>query len=158
MEKNKERIRSIPGFDNRYYVSDFGRVFSAFYKRELSTECNRSGYKRVWLRVDGEYKRKSVHRLVALAFIGEPPLGHVVNHKDGNRTNNRLENLEYITVSENVIHGRLLRNGNLGVKLTPEKVDEIRSLRGAVTLRELAKRYGVSFQMISLIQNGKCWV
>ena len=156
--ESKERIKPIPGFGGKYYVSDKGRVFSTFYRRELATECNRCGYKRVWLKLGKEYVRKSVHRLVALAFIGDPPIGLLVNHKDGNRLNNSASNLEYVTCSENVRHGKLLRRGHLGVKLTPEKVAEIRSLRGIETLRSLASRYGVSFQMISQIQNGKAWV
>ena len=58
-----------------------------------------------YMQIDLEGKKKSVHRLVAEAFLGAAPAGMQVNHKNGDRTDNRIENLEWCTASENVQHG-----------------------------------------------------
>jgi len=106
-----------------------------------------------------------VHRLVAEEFLPNPDDKPQVNHIDGDKSNNRVDNLEWVTGAENVQHafrtglrvptrGRL--NGN--AKLTDEQVDEIRAAVGARGIgRQLAKKFGVSEATISFIRSCKRW-
>lgn len=99
-----EKWKSVEGSD--YEVSSIGRVRSLksqFYGRVLKPRQNSRGYLYVNLCHDGKYKSKSVHVLVARAFLrGVSKDG--VNHKDGNKLNNCAYNLEWATHAENVRH------------------------------------------------------
>jgi hypothetical protein len=95
-----EQWRSIPGYEGIYQVSSEGRVKNA-YGHVLKPEMARNGYKRIKF---FDKKKFQVHRLVALAFIPNPDNKEVVNHKNGIKTDNRVENLEWNTWSENVKH------------------------------------------------------
>ena len=98
--------RAIDGTNRIYYVSNKGRVLSLYGKTALvlkpylrgGNNCE-NGYYTVY--INGKNRR--VHQLVALAFIGKPPDGCIVHHKDGNRLNNELENLQYTTQAQNMI-------------------------------------------------------
>lgn len=90
-----------------YEVSNLGNVRVVVGKRPGSLKkASRSstGYYIVGLSYQGKCTTSLVHRLVAAAFLGECPAGYEVNHKDGNKANNRLENLEYVTRKENARH------------------------------------------------------
>lgn len=88
-----------------YLISDTGIIFSRTLGREVSQFESRDGYKKVTLRL-GVCSRKtfSVHRLVALAFIPNPNNKPTVNHKDGDKSNNSVCNLEWATRSEQTQH------------------------------------------------------
>ena len=90
----------------RYEVSDQGRVRNAHTGRILKPKMIYSGYLVVCLNYKGESKMKFVHRLVALAFVPGWREGLEVNHKNGVKTDNRPENLEWVTHSENHRHSR----------------------------------------------------
>ena len=102
----------IPGYNGRYAVSSFGRVMvigaDVTGRRRHIGRCFAehlvTGYQMVHLAYGEERRSIHVHRLVAQAFIGPPPPGKQVNHKDGDRANPRVENLEYVTPSENARH------------------------------------------------------
>ncbi len=95
----------IKVFDN-YFVSNLGRVKSTMKKNEkiLTPRENGKGYLRVHLSVNGRIKDYYIHRLVADAFIHNPENLPEVNHKDGDKGNNHIDNLEWCTRSENIRH------------------------------------------------------
>lgn len=101
----------MPFREGLYRVSKLGDVcrvapgIATFAGRPLRWSCGATGYAQVTLSVTGEKPvRLYVHRIVAEAFLGTCPEGHVVNHRDGNKLNNELENLEYVTRKENARH------------------------------------------------------
>jgi len=94
-----------------YYITDTGCVYSRnTYNnpkgrfKKLKLEKSKKGYLRVRLNKDGKSIHKQVHRLVAEAFIPNPKNKSQVNHKDGNKENNSVKNLEWVSVKENIIH------------------------------------------------------
>jgi hypothetical protein len=102
--------KPIPGYEGKYEASSLGRIKSVPRKHQLkeiimTLDDHNSGYKVVKLRGLLGYKKCFVHRLVAKAFIPNPMNKEIVNHKDLNRWNNTLNNLEWLTQSENVRHG-----------------------------------------------------
>ncbi|WP_084757843.1 NUMOD4 motif-containing HNH endonuclease [Spirosoma luteum] len=114
VEQTGEVWRDIPGYEGLYTVSNFGRITSCHDKyasrrkvkgdRILSPHIRGGLYRYVGLYKHKKAKTWSVHSLVMLAFVGERPTGYVINHIDGQKTNNHIENLEYCTVLENNRH------------------------------------------------------
>lgn len=157
----------IPGCEDRYEVSNQGRVKSlgiyfnprwnkiAHAKPMILKATLHRGYLVVGIRRDKK-RVFGIHQLVMQAFVGERPFDKVVNHIDGNKQNNNLENLEYITNSENVFHahrtGLLNAKGasNANSKLSFSQVIEIRESND--NRIELSKRYGVSTTHIGRIR------
>ena len=96
-------------YDGYYEITDAGEIISLKRRTTrggiLSQGNNGAGYKSVTLSKDGIIKTHLVHRLVALSFLGNPPVNKTdVNHRDGNKHNNRLENLEWVSRKENIQH------------------------------------------------------
>ncbi len=93
-----------------YEVSDDGRVRSLKRRRprQLCTPINKRGYVQVVLYKDGQAYCYPVHRLVLLSHIGPPPTErHECNHKDYDKLNNRVGNLEWVTPEDNTAHGHM---------------------------------------------------
>jgi len=88
----------------KYEISNFGRVKNN-KNRILKIGTHRDGYKQVCLRKNKKQYTRKIHRLVAQAFIPNPNNLPQVNHIDEDRTNNRVDNLEWITVKENINYG-----------------------------------------------------
>lgn len=88
-----------------YEVSSNGEVFNFLSGKKIAPQNNGHGYLYVNLHVNGKHTKKYVHRLVAEAFIPNPDNKPCVNHKDGRRNNNSLNNLEWCTHEENISHG-----------------------------------------------------
>ena len=106
----EEEWRDIVGYEGLYKVSNKGRVKRLQGKgckqeRILKPGKNRGGYLRVKFWKDGKGINYKVHRLVAQAFIPNPQDLPEINHKDENKENNCVENLEWITHKENINHG-----------------------------------------------------
>jgi hypothetical protein len=115
MQATNETWKEIPGFDGRYEVSSHGRIRTysngrwgnKTHGRIMTLKRNPAGYSFVALHKPfggGKCEYHMVHRLVAKMFIPNPENKETVNHIDGNKTNNNVENLEWATHSENSIH------------------------------------------------------
>ena len=170
--------KPVKGFEGMYEVSSDGRVKSlegvkvgrrTRRAKEICQQKQWTGYKQVALfDSKGGKSYHKVHRLVAEAFLDNPEGKPQVNHKNGVRDDNRLENLEWVTISENHKHafnelGKKPSRANLGKpsprrKLTREHVEAIkRDSRSAVAI---AKDYGVCSQTIRNVKTGafyKVW-
>lgn len=176
-ELESEEWRDIPGYEGSYQASSLGRVRSVdryveyvdgrvyFYQGKILSPASARGYEHVVLskRTDA-----TVHRLVMLAFAGEPPEGYEVNHRDGDRTNNRVTNLEYVTPSENSLHGIYELGGERvgpkgerapSAKLTKEKVRQMRieRRRTGISYQKLADKYGVHKKTAMRAIKRKTW-
>jgi hypothetical protein len=172
-ELESEEWRDVVGYEGLYSVSNLGRVLS----HQRSPTAPQGGlilkpwagdYMSVWLCRSGKGKAHAIHQLVAHAFLGPPRPGVEPNHIDGVASNNRLENLEYLTHGGNIQHavrtGRLktpsgkgVENGN--AKLTEADVREIWALaeKGKLSHREIAERFGVHPTRVWSIHRRKQW-
>lgn len=163
-----KRIDDFPS----YAVSDRGRIIiikKTGYKKVgdiKSTKVDKHGYLVTNFTKDGKIKTKFVHQLVTEAFYRKPKQNLEVNHIDGNRKNNNLNNLEYTTHSQNIKHGYdlglkvgLRGPRNSWTKLSVNNVREIRKLLNMKELkhREIAQKYGVGRTCIKEIANNRNW-
>ena len=103
--------KDIEGFEGRYMISDKGRVKSLVTNRILKHGLSKSGYHGVSLRIDGTTRQFQVHRLVGQAFIPKQNDNLEINHINNRRGDNRVENLEWVTRKENVVHS--IKYGNV---------------------------------------------
>ncbi len=179
----KEFWRDVVDYEDRYEVSSAGQVrtkerqgfhpknkhggthFFKVYSRLKKTTPDKYGYLQVALANDEGNKTVTVHRLVARAFVPGQTAKLQVNHKNGNRKDNRAHNLEWVTASENVRHtfavlGRVGLKGesNGSSKLTETKVRVIRKLLSTgLRQKDIAARFGVKQTVISSIKLRKTW-
>ena len=103
---NMEIFKDIKGYP-QYQISNMGRVWSKYRNRYMNPVANNKGYLQIKLiAVNGKRKNELVHRLVALHFIDNPENKPEVNHINHIRDDNRVENLEWVTKSENNTLGR----------------------------------------------------
>ena len=151
-------------------VSSIGRVRKAANKRRkerILTEFpkDRDGYCRCSVqKLDGTWTSQSVHRLVAKAFIPNIENKQAVNHIDGNRQNNKVENLEWVTPRENVIHSfrfgsrRKYKQVPKKVLLTDFQISQIDILRKSYSINQIAKLFNIKYQSLKNIihKNKQC--
>ena len=173
-----EEWRDVIGFEGLYQVSDYGRVrtLTANGRFPIGTmigSVKSTGYVEAALtNREGIKVYRRIHQLVLDAFVGPAPDCLECNHKNGVKTDNRLDNLEWITRSENHIHRarvlglvatgeNLARRGEINgsAKLTKAQVDEIREVYrdGRISQTSLAQRFGVHQTQISKIIRGGQW-
>lgn len=168
-----EDWKPIKGYEGKYEVSSFGRVkslsrtvYTVWRNGEEGTyfqegrilalkECTRNNkgyqtYKQVCLSDNGKHEYCLVHRLVAEAFIPKVPGKNFVNHIDGNKHNNCVDNLERVTQKENVRHSFCCLPNKV-----PSPVRCIETGKVFKTTKQAAKIAGVSYSMISMAASGK---
>lgn len=154
--------------DSKYDVSDEGLVRSRWFgeERPMRLTPYANGYLMVHLRINGKRTTRTVHSLVAEAFkIKDKLSGYEVNHINGNKHDNRAENLEYVSRSQNVVHAinvlgvkRARGEASGASKLTEIDVRNIRiELANGGTHRSVGSKHGVSFTTIRHIAIGKIW-
>lgn len=114
------KIKEFP----TYSVSDLGQVRNDKRNNLLNVYVTRSGYVMVGLWRDGKHFRKNIHRLIAEAFLPNPENKAEVNHINGDKIDNRVKNLEWVTPRENQLHKCRV----LGKKMSTEHMDKIRPL------------------------------
>ena len=170
-----EKYKDVVGYEGLYQVSDLGNIKSlarTIYKTDGTTQTfkdktrsctfNGRGYLQLGLSKEGKYVTKKVHRLVAMAFIPNYENKKEVNHKDGNKANNILSNLEWCTASENVQHAY-----DTGLTFAPTGEDnptskfknqDILDIRASTDSRRvIAKKYNVSKTTIGYIIRRETW-
>lgn len=149
-----------------YKVNDDGSVLG-FKNNKLKPQLDKYGYHTVNLYIDRKMKTVKIHRLVAMCYIDNPENKPCVNHINGIKTDNRVENLEWCTVSENTKHSwnNKLSTSRKGEtcnfsKLKELQVEEIRKLHntGNFTQQKLADIFEISRSQIGNIVNNKRWV
>lgn len=157
----KEQWKQVPGYEWRYEVSDQGNVRSwittSGKRREKPKILNPQYCGKKYLQVVLQGQQEKVHRLVAIVFLPRTTGKDQVNHIDGDKENNKIENLEWCTQSENQTHS--YKTGITKRKLTPENVKEIRHLYAntKVTQKKIAEYFGIYQQHVSAIINNKKW-
>lgn len=162
----KEIWKEVFDYEGLYWVSNKGRVKSKRKLRKISTK--KDGYLYVSLSKKGIVKTFLVHRLVAITFIQKTHKKTEVNHIDGDKTNNHVSNLEWVTSSENTKHAYMIGlqkshhvkgEKNHFNKLKKTEVINIKKeiLNGSKKLKQIAFEYNVSPSIISDIKRGKRW-
>lgn len=154
----------IPGYNKKYLLYEDGQIVSYCKKVPIlrKPHINTSGYLHVRLQCNGKDHSVSIHVLLAVCFIPNYENHPVVNHKDGNKLNNSLSNLEWCSHSHNQKHAyenklRLPSAGekNCKAKLTEPQVLEIFSSNEKTSA--LASKYNVSISTISTIKGKRQW-
>lgn len=168
-----EEWKDIPGYEGKYQASTDGRIrgvdrvqtitdtrgrtYQRTVKGVVLKDCpGTNGYRYVGLRRTNKSDNatfEAVHIMVAATFLGKRPQGLYVCHKDGDKTNNAVENLRYDTGRENMLD--IYRCGGKCAKLSVDDVREIKErLETGESRRSIANRFGVSYQSIYNIEKG----
>lgn len=152
---NMGNVRSLWMWDgNKYRARSTPKI--------MKTQMTTTGYEKVTLVIDGHRKHCKVHRLVALAFIPQIDGKPHINHKDGNKTNNVVENLEWCNRSENMRHAYKLglkqprKSKKIKVPKTPRKrynipKDEFKAdILSGMRNVDIARKYGCTRQLVAV--------
>jgi len=159
---------AIPG-EKSHLISKNGKVMSCLSAKPCVLKPKYDGKKYAFVNLgvqNNHYRNRKIHRLVAETFIPNPENKPQINHIDGDKANNSVENLEWVTQSENIRHAFLLglikpQKGSKQAqsKLTESDVLKIRKTycAGGVSLRQLARRYGVSQTLVRYVITRRNW-
>lgn len=159
-------MRRIPSSQN-YFVTKSGHIYSTMRGklRRLKPKSHSSGYYQVMLVINGIKTYRYIHRLVLETWTGKCPEGHQCDHKNGNKKDNRLVNLHWVTRKQNMqlIAEQKGKNWNKGsnhphARFTEKDILKIRQLYAeGMKQQEIAELFGVRQNYISLIVNYKIW-
>lgn len=156
----------LPEVKDRYYISDSGALFTDNGEKKMRDAVKNGYVKNCLMLKDGSSKSYFRHRLVMLCFSPREDAAQLqVNHLDGDKLNNALNNLEWCTNQENRIHAvkmglaaRMAGEANPASKFTEEQVlDIIVDLLNHVPYTNIMKKYGCSKSAISAIKNKRNW-
>lgn len=155
----------LNGSKTRYMIDRLGNVYNSENRKSLVPQLSSGGYYRVKLSHNKIYKSYAIHRLVAFAFIPNPLNKPDINHIDGVKSHNYVENLEWVTRSENSLHAyRTGLNSNAGEINPKAKLTEydVISIWNDINMKNesfinIGKKYGVSKATISHIYKGDTW-
>lgn len=162
-------FKDVVGYEKYFQASETGLIFSKRTNKVLKTRFTKRGYETFSTRLNG---RKGgvillfVHKLVALAFLENPDNKPQVNHKDGNKKNNNLSNLEWCTISENVQHAfdtglavSLKGEEHKSSILINEDVVKIKNLHvpGKFGKTRISKLLGIKENIVAKVLLGKTW-
>ncbi len=158
-----EQWKDIAGFDGLYQISNFGSVKRLGRNERTLKPRMCKGYETVCLCKNGIRHNRRINRLVALAFISNPENKPEVNHKDGNKRNNSVSNLEWCTSSENQIHAMrtglnpMLKNNSVLSKPVDMLSKSGELLRTFPSFKEAERQTGISRRNIhSCCTGGRC--
>ena len=152
-----------------YQVSNLGEIKSLNFNRTgkekvMKLNIDTSGYYNIGFRKENKRYCFLVHRLVAMAFIPNPENKPYINHKDSNKLNNNIDNLEWSTASENTIHAYKYgkKVSSKGEKqghsvLTEKQVLEIRAIGKSISIKEISILYNMSKGAISHVIKRRSW-
>lgn len=167
--------KDIKGYEGYYQISNLGRVKGllrivdhSLTKKYIVKSIIRkndllnSGYVIINLAKNGIVRKFIIHRLVAQSFIQNPEKKSEINHKNGIKKDNRVENLEWCTRSENCKHSfdiGLSKRGedHYKTKLTEKQVIKIKRNKNNLTVTEMAKKYHVTYECIRKIIKNYNW-
>lgn len=156
--------KDVISYEGLYKITNRGKVYSVKSMKFLKGDVDRYGYLHYVLYNSTGRKHHTAHRLVAIHFIDNPNGLPEVNHKDGNKLNNKVKNLEWVTSQENNDH-RFISLGhtykgenNPSVKLTTIAVIDIKeAISKGEPQHSIAKRFSISRSTISMIAIGRIW-
>lgn len=162
--KEKKRFIYYNGKKTHYKISSLGKIYNVDTNTEKQINSPNYEYKMAHL-IDHKCKLDKmipVHRLVAKAFIPNPKNKPFVNHIDGNKRNNCLYNLEWVTASENTLHAirtglkKIGEDGGNALYKNSQIEDVCKYLEeGKLQLKDISKKTGVSIATISMVKSGK---
>ena len=148
-----EKFILLP-FDTKYAISNKGKLINVKNGKELKTRINMNGYLEVQLSTNGTKRTYRIHRLVAIAFLDNIENKPYINHKDGNKQNNCIENLEWCTAKENDNHAR-----NVGLKMQNKPIKAISIKTNNIicfeSLSECARYFNTNKGTIHRVLSGK---
>lgn len=158
----EEIWKDVVGYEGFYEVSNLGNVRRKGKANNLKGRIHRDGYMLLVLCVNCKGKSFQVHRLVASAFIVNRKNREQVNHKNGIKSDNRLENLEWATRSENAIHahkiGLIPRANNSKISKSDAIDIKLNCGKAGLDRKHFAKKYNISVANVGYIITVKRWV
>lgn len=167
LAKIEWRLVAVNGNSTGYMVSSTGKIMNTRTGKILDPMVSRKGYHQICMNCNGVYTNPMVHRVVAQAFIPNPENKPQVNHINGDKSDNRVENLEWVTCQENIDHAwatglhkpRYGDDANAS-KYTEKQVHEVCKLleQNKLLNTEIAKITGVDVYVISKIKCRNCWM
>lgn len=163
----KEIWKDVVGYEGIYQISNFGKVLSLSYRDKgyskiRISQTDVSGYSVIDLHLNKKRKNFKIHRLVAIAFILNPENKPQINHKDGDKLNNYICNLEWCTASDNIYHA--YRNGlnymserqkKIIFNVKAKKVMNIKTGEVFKSLTEVCKLNNITISHLSNMLTGK---
>lgn len=152
---NGSLIIGIPlnGYENEYHITNSGRIYKNKNNKEVNYHISKYGYVIVNLTKNKKTKTEYLHRLVAKTFIDNIQKEKTVNHKDGNKLNNHTDNLEWLSIGDNIRHA--FSNGITNNDHTKVKLMCVVTKRVYIGIRQACKDFEYSYSHLSKMIGGE---